>query len=467
MSMNWISAADLSRGFARRKLDPCEVLEACLAQAERLEPQLNALTLIARDTARAEARASRARWAEGKPLSPLDGVPVLVKDMILTRGQPCLRGSWTIDANGPWTEDGPSAARLREAGAVLMARTTMPEIGWKGVTDSPRHGITRNPWNPSMTPGGSSGGASAALAAGYAPLALGTDGGGSIRIPASFTGIFGLKPSFGRVPAWPLSPFGTVAHIGPMTRTARDAALMMEVISRPDARDWHALPEDPTPWTDGFGQGMKGKRIAFSPDLGHVRVDPEVADAIRRAVNLMADLGAEIVETSPGFADPVETFRVLWWSGAHAALGNLPEAQKSRLDPGLQRVLEEATHVTLDDYLAAQKARGALGHQMKVFMQCFNALVTPTMPIPAFAAGELAPPGTDPSMAWLPWTPFTYPFNLTQQPAASLNVGFTTSGLPVGLQIVGRMFDDRGVLGLASVLEAALGLAKLRPEIAA
>ena len=466
MTPNWTSADDLSRAFAKRTLDPLDVLEVCIAQAERLEPQQNALTLIAHDNVREQARASNARWAAGNPLSPLDGVPVLVKDLILTRGQSCLRGSWTVDAAGPWEDDGPSVARLREAGAVLMARTTTPEIGWKGVTDSPRHGITRNPWNPGMTAGGSSGGASAAVAAGYAPLALGTDGGGSIRIPASFSGIFGLKPSFGRVPAFPLSPFGTVAHVGPMTRTVRDAALMMEVISRPDARDWHSLPHDPASWTDRLGHDLKGKRIAFSADLGHAFVDSEVAAATRHAVALLAGLGAEIVETNPGFADPVETFRILWWSGAHAALGHLPKAQQSRLDPGLQRVLDEARSFTLDDYLAAQKARGALGNQMRVFMEGFDALVTPTMPIPAFDAGVLAPPGVDPRLAWLPWTPFTYPFNLTQQPAASLNVGFTTSCLPIGLQIVGRMFDDRGVLAIAAALEAALGLTDQKPVLA-
>jgi aspartyl-tRNA(Asn)/glutamyl-tRNA(Gln) amidotransferase subunit A len=357
-------------------------------------------------------------------------------------------------------------ARLREAGAVLMARTTTPEIGWKGVTDSLRHGVTRNPWDVSKTPGGSSGGASAAVAAGYAPLALGTDGGGSIRIPASFAGIFGLKPSFGRVPAWPLSPFGTVAHVGPMTRTVQDAALLLDVIARPDNRDWHALPHDPASAATGLRDGLRGLRVAYSPALGFASVEPEVATAVRRGVDLMADLGAEITEIDPGFDDPAETFRTLWWAGARAALGHLPPEDHARMDAGLVTALQDAARITLDQYLAATKARGALGAQMRRFMDGFDVLVTPTMPIAAFAAGELSPYPVGPR-AWLDWTPFSYPFNLTQQPASSLNCGFTPAGLPIGLQIVGRMFEDRTVLRASAAVESALGLWGLRPPLAA
>lgn len=461
--LNWKTAAEMAQGFAAGAFSPVGVLADCLAQTDRLEPSLNALVLVNRDEAQAQAEASAQRWKSGAALGPLDGVPVLVKDLLLTKGQPTLRGSWTVDAAGPWPDDAPSVARLRAGGAVLMARTTTPEIGWKGVTDSPRHGITRNPWDLTKTPGGSSGGASAAVAAGYAPLALGTDGGGSIRIPAAFAGIFGLKPSFGRVPAWPLSPFGTVAHVGPMTRTVRDAALLLEVIAQPDARDWHALPHDPAP-VDLTG-GMAGMRVAYSPALGFADVDPEVAVAVRRAVGLMADLGAQVTEVDPGFDDPAETFRTLWWAGARAALGHLPPEDHARMDAGLAAVLRDAAEITLDQYLAATKARGALGAQMRQFMEGFDVLVTPTMPIAAFAAGELSPYAVGPR-AWLDWTPFSYPFNLTQQPASSLNCGFTAAGLPIGLQIVGRMFDDRTVLRASAAVESALALWDQRPPMA-
>ena len=461
--LQWKTAEELAQGYRAGHFAPPEVLEACLAQADRLEPALNALVLVDREGAALQARDSAERLAAGRALGPLDGVPVLIKDILLTKGQPTLRGSWSVDAAGPWPDDAPSVARLREAGAVLMARTTTPEIGWKGVTDSPRHGITRNPWDVSKTPGGSSGGASAALAAGYAPLALGTDGGGSIRIPASFAGVFGIKPSFGRVPAWPLSPFGTVAHVGPMARTVRDAALLLEVIARGDARDWHALPPpEPGAMLGRLGQGLKGLRVAYSPDLSYVQVDPAVAAAVRRAVDLMADLGAEITEVSPGFDDPARVFQILWWSGARQALGQAP---RDRMDPGLAKVLDEAAGFTLDDYMAAQKARAALGMQMRLFMQRFDLLVTPTMPIAAFETGVLAPGPLGPQ-AWVNWTPFSYPFNLTQQPAASVNCGFTAAGMPIGLQIVGRMFDDAGVLGASVAIEAALGLLHHRPPMA-
>ncbi len=464
--LNWKTAEELAQGYQAGDFAPPQVLAECLAQVDRLEPALNALVLVDREGAAVQAQDSAARHAAGRALGPLDGVPVLIKDILLTKGQPTLRGSWSVDAKGPWPDDAPCVARLRAGGAVLMARTTTPEIGWKGVTDSPRHGITRNPWDVTRTPGGSSGGASAALAAGYAPLALGTDGGGSIRIPAGFTGVFGLKPSFGRVPAWPLSPFGTVAHVGPMARTVCDAALMLEVIAQGDARDWHALPPpEPGAMLRGLSDGLKGLRVAYSPDLGYVQVDPQVAAAVRRGVDLMADLGAEITEVAPGFDDPARVFQVLWWSGARQALGHLPATARAQIDPGLAQVLDQAAEFTLDDYMAAQTARAALGMQMRLFMQRFDMLVTPTTPIAAFDAGQLAPGPLGPQ-AWVNWTPFSYPFNLTQQPASSVNCGFTDTGLPIGLQIVGRMFDDAGVLRASKAVEGALGLLHHRPPMA-
>src|SRR3982751_6240485 len=236
-----ITACELLDGYRKHELSPVEVTRAVLERIEKVNPALNAFCLVS-DRALDEAKASEERWMRGQPRGLLDGVPVSIKDIILTRGWPTLRGSKTVDAKGPWNDDAPVTARLREHGAVLIGKTTTPEFGWKGVTDSPLTGITRNPWNQQKTPGGSSGGAAAAVAAGMGPLAVGTDGGGSIRIPCSFTGLFGIKPSFGRVPAWPLSPFGTVAHVGPMTRSVADAALLLNVLALADARDWHSLP---------------------------------------------------------------------------------------------------------------------------------------------------------------------------------------------------------------------------------
>jgi aspartyl-tRNA(Asn)/glutamyl-tRNA(Gln) amidotransferase subunit A len=462
--LHWKTAASLAKGFAAKKFTPVDVAQACLAQVFAHDGALNAMCHLDEKTTLMMAEASAKRWKAGKPLSALDGVPVLIKDLLLTKGWPTLRGSKTISRDGPWEVDCPSVGRLREAGVVFLGLTTTPEFGWKGVTDSPLTGITRNPWNPALTPGGSSGGSAAALAAGYAPLALGTDGGGSIRIPAGFTGTFGLKPSFGRVPAWPLSPFGTVAHIGPMTRSVKDAALLMNVISKPDARDWFALPYDKVDYVQRLKRKLKGLRVAFSPTLGYVDVDPEIAALVQKAVEVFKKMGAKVTEIDPGFADPGPIFGTLWWMGARSLLGDLPDEQKQLLDPALADIVEQAKAISADDVMKATAARGKLGSDTRVFMKDFDVLLTPSLPITAFEAGQLQPNDPDQEGKWVNWTPFTFPFNLTQQPAASVPCGFTSNGLPAGLQVVGRMFEDRTVLRVCAAYEAATKFYKLRPK---
>jgi aspartyl-tRNA(Asn)/glutamyl-tRNA(Gln) amidotransferase subunit A len=347
---------------------------------------------------------------------------------------------------------------------VLLGMTTTPEFGWKGVTDNTLTGITRNPWDPSKTPGGSSGGSAAGVAAGYAPLALGTDGGGSIRIPAGFCGIFGHKPSYGRVPAFPLSPFGTVAHVGPMTRTVLDSALMMNAITKPDARDWTSLPYEALDYSASLNAGVKGLRVAFSPALGYAEVAPEIAKAVAEAVRVLTTLGAQVTNVDPGFADPAPCFRVLWWAGVRKLLGHLPEEKRALLDPALRDVLEQSLALTLEDFMEAIRLRGLLGTEMRLFMEDYDLLVTPTLPIAAFEAGRLAPGDPDTTGKWVNWTPFTYPFNLTQQPAASVPCGFTPAGLPIGLHIVGRMFDDATVLKIAAAYEAVCNWRDRKPS---
>ena len=461
--LNWKSAAKLVRGFAKKKFSPVEVTKACLAQIERHEPALNAMVEIRGKEALQAARASEKRWLKGEPQGPVDGVPTLIKDLLLVRGWPTLRGSKTVSPDQAWDRDAPSVARLRECGAVFLGSTTTPEFGWKGVTDSPLTGITRNPWDVTKTPGGSSGGSAAAAAAGYAPLTLGTDGGGSIRIPAGFSGIFGLKPSFGRVPAFPLSPFGTVAHVGPMTRSVADSALMLNVIARPDARDWHSLPYDGTDYTEKLKQGIKGLRIAYSPALGYVDVDPAIAGLVDEAVRVLERLGAKVDRVDPGFGDPAPCFRILWWAGARAALGGLSPEKQKLLDPGLADVIEQSMSISLDDYAEAVRQRGLLGSHMRQFMESYDLLVTPTLPIPAFTAGQLSPADGDQTGKWVNWTPFSYPFNLTQQPAASVPCGFTRMGLPAGLQVIGRMYDDRTVLRACHAFEQESGWLQHHP----
>ena len=440
----------------RATLSPVEVTQDCLARIGALDAQVNAFCHIDEAATMAMAEDSEARWMAGEPLSPLDGVPVAVKDLLLTKGWPTRRGSLTVDPAGPWNDDAPVVARLREAGAVLIGKTTTPEFGWKGSTDSPLTGITRNPWNLDKTPGGSSGGSSAALAARFCPLALGTDGGGSIRIPASFTATYGIKPSFGRVPAWPLSPFGTVAHVGPMSRTVRDSALLLNVLAQPDARDWHALPYEPENYAADLTGGMKGKRIAYSKRLGYVtKIVPEVEALVEQAAKRFAAMGAEVVEIDPpgGDAGPDLPHAVVGGRGLSARRSAGREegaARNGRCARWPKRARRSRSRITSPP----TQARGAYGAAMRGFMEDYDFLLTPATATPAFDVGKLTPLDDD-GNAWMAWTPYSFPFNLTQQPAASINCGFTSDGLPVGLQIVGRMFDDAGVLMASAAYEAA------------
>ncbi len=446
-----LSAAQLLHVYRAKLVSPVDVARAMLKRIDELNPRLNAFNFVA-PNALVAAKESEARWARNEPKGMLDGVPVSIKDLLLTKGWPTLRGSRMVDPKGPWNDDAPAVARLREHGALIIGKTTTPEFGWKGVTDSPLTGITRNPWNPDKTPGGSSGGAAAAVAAGMGPLAIGTDGGGSIRIPCSFTGVFGLKPSFGRVPAWPLSPFGTVAHVGPMTRNVHDAALMLNVLALPDARDWHALPYEPRDYRIGLEDGVRGLRIAFSLDLGYAKVDHEVGTLVRKAVQTFAELGAHVEETNPGFDSPEPIFRVHWFSGAAYLLKNFTPEQRKLIDPGLVEAAEQGARMPMMEVLDAALKRGALGALMNQFHQKYDLLVTPTLSIAAFDAGkEVADVMVQ--KRWTDWTPFSYPFNLTQQPAASIPCGCTQAGLPVGLHIVGPRYADALVLRAARAFE--------------
>jgi aspartyl-tRNA(Asn)/glutamyl-tRNA(Gln) amidotransferase subunit A len=449
----WLSASDLVSRYRSLDLSPVDVARAVLDRIASINPTLNAFCLVAHDEALAEARASERRWMRGDPLGPLDGVPVSIKDLLLTRGWPTLRGSKTVDPAGPWNDDAPAVARLRESGAVLLGKTTTPEFGWKGVTDSPLTGVTRNPWNPARTPGGSSGGGAAAVASGMGPLTIGTDGGGSIRIPCAFTGLFGLKPTFGRVPAWPLSPFGTVAHLGPMTRTVEDAALFMNVLTKPDARDWLALPPEGADYRAALNEGVRGWRIAYSPDFGYARVDPEVATIVEGAARRFTDLGANVENATPVLKDAEWIFRTHWYSGAAYVLRSFSAEQKAVMDPGLVQAADQGARISMVDLYDALHRRGALGIEMNRFHQSYDLLLTPTLPLTAFEVGRNVADIVK-EKQWADWTPFSYPFNLTQQPAATVPCGLSAEGLPVGLQIVGPRYADARVLRAARAFEA-------------
>ena len=457
------SAIELLAGYQSGEFSPREVAAAALARAERLQDPLNAFATIDSEGALAAAGASEDRWHRGSPKGRLDGVPATTKDLMRTKGWVNRYGSHTTGLT-PEVQDAPASARLREHGAVLIGATTTPEFGWKGVTDSPLTGITRNPWNSEMTPGGSSGGAAVAAATGIAPLNIGTDGGGSIRIPAAFTGIFGLKPSFARVPAYPASPFGTVAHVGPMTMTVPDAALTLTVISEPDPRDWHPLPTDRTDYGQGLDETLEGLRIAYSPSLGGHHVDAEVRDLVLAAARRLEVLGARVEEQDPPIPkDLAPDFARHWYVGAANLMRRIPQDAWKRMDPGLVEIAAEGRSYSLLEFLAAGDRRRDMQLAMSLFHEEWDLLLTPAMPIAAFEAGLEVPAGSGQGR-WTEWTPFSYPFNLSGQPAASVPCGLTGKGLPVAFQLVGPLYSDALVLRAAAAYEKAVGGFSSPPE---
>lgn len=458
----FLPATRLLELYRDRELSPVEATEAALRQIEHYDERVNAYCLVDADGALDSARESEKRYGGGEPKGKLDGVPTSIKDVFLTRGWPTLRGSRAVKADQDWTEDAPVTARLREHGAVLLGKTTTPELGWKGVTDSPATGVTGNPWDPDLTPGGSSGGSAAAIVLGMGRLTVGTDGGGSIRIPAAFSGLFGLKPTFGRVPVWPVSPYGALSHSGPMTSAVVDAALMLDVISEPDARDATALPPENISYLEEIKGGVEGLRIAYSPDFGYVDVDPEVAEKVGGAVAAFQELGARVEEVDPGFDDPIEIFRVHWYAAVANALAPYDEKAREVMDPGLVGLAEEGATYSALEYLEAGGRKTELGVHMSKFHEDYDLLLSPALPIPAFGAGREVPEGWS-GERWMSWTPFSYPFNLTQQPAASVPCGFTEAGLPVGLQIVSGKYQDALVLRAAHAYQEAHPLTDRRP----
>ncbi|MCR8695072.1 amidase [Rhodococcus pyridinivorans] len=450
-----MTAVELVSAFSSGELSPVEVTRAVLDRIAAHDREINSFCLVDEEKALDQARRSEERWRTGYSKGLLDGVPISIKDIFLTDGWPTLRGSQAIDENQDWNVDSPVAARLREDGMVLLGKTTTPEIAWKAVTDSALYGVTTNPADTTKTAGGSSGGSAAAVAAGFGPCSVGTDGGGSIRIPASFCGVVGFKPTHGRIPIFPASPFGPLAHAGPITRTVEDAALLTDILALPDPRDPTALAPPLTTFRGGLNREVVGMDVAYSKTLGYVDVDPEVGEIVDRAVRVLDEAGLRVTAADPGFTDPLEAFENLWAAGAATMLKTFPEGTRDKVDPGLGRVWSHGEQLGAVDYLEARAVAAAVGITMGIFHQKYNVLITPTMPIPAFEAGHDVPPGSS-LTSWPQWTPFTYPFNLTQQPAISIPVGTTSAGLPVGLQIIGPRHSDDLLLAVARFAEYAL-----------
>ena len=462
-ALAYLSAVDLADLIRRKQVSPVEVVEAVLDRIELVNPRLNAYCVVTADAARTAARAAEAAVLHGNPHGPLCGVPFSVKDLVITRGVRTAFGSRIYEHHIP-DEDAPVVERLRAAGAIMVGKTTTPEFGWKGATDSPLTGISRNPWDLTKTPGGSSGGAAAAVAAGLAPLAVGTDGGGSIRIPASFCGVFGLKPTCGLVPVYPTPNTGTLSHVGPMTRSVRDAALMLQVLAGPDDRDPLSFPATGADFTGGLDDGIRGLRVAWSPTFGYAKVAPEVRVLAEAAAKRFQDLGCQVEEVKRVFADPDPIWALLFYAGVAARLEPFLAEWRDRIDPGLLEVVEEGNRLSGVELIKASFARAAFYQEVRQFFQRYDLLLSPTLAVPAFAAGMERPPDY-PAGSRLSWVAFTYPFNLTGHPAATVPCGFTTDGLPIGLQIVGRRLQDGLVLRASAAFEAALPWAGRRPVV--
>jgi aspartyl-tRNA(Asn)/glutamyl-tRNA(Gln) amidotransferase subunit A len=453
--------------YRSKGISPVDIAQAVLAHIAQVEEKLNAFVLREDpDRVLEAASASEARWRRNAPFGLLDGIPITIKDTIWVAGWPTRFGSRT-SSEAPCSEDAPAVARLREAGAIILGKTTTPEFGWKAVTDSPLTGLSYNPWNLATTPGGSSGGAAAAVAANAALASIGTDAGGSVRIPGSFCGLVALKATRGRIPAYPPAAVWTLGHNGPIGRSVEDIAALLDVVARPDARDWNALPSNGMHHLRTLRNSpssLKNLRVAFSPTLGHAKVDPQVAMLVAAAATRFAELGAFVEEVERPLADAREAFQIYFQAGIAHSLRDFPEDRWKELDPGLANVLNSAKSISRQKFLEAYEFQIRISREARLLHERFDLLITPTVAVPAFAAGKLSPPGYDPNN-WLDWAPFAYPFNLTGQPALTLNCGYTEQGLPVGLQIVGPMHDEMAVLQAARAYEtSAQAFAKSPPR---
>ena len=462
----FMPVAQLLGAFRTKSITPVEAVEAALGRIGAHNGVLNAFCHVDEDGARAAARASQARWMKGEPQGLLDGLPLSVKDSLMVKGMPARYGSKTTSAD-PVAEDTSTVASARRHGAVILGKTTTPEYGLGAVTNSPLTGITLNPWDTDKTSGGSSGGGAAAVAAGMGNAALGTDAGGSIRIPASLNGLVALKSTNGRIPQYPLTWVPSLMALSVLTHTVTDSALMLNVLSEPGPRDAPAFPADGVDYLEGLDDGIAGLRIAFSATLGYApHVNAEVAELAAAAARSFVQLGATVVETDPGFDNPGATFRaILFPSFAHFARRFTPD-QMELLGPAARDTAKAGGDMSIGDYLAADKARAALVSHMHRFHQTHDLLLTPTVASAAFTAGRWGPEEFEEMGDMRAWAPFGNPFNLTGQPAATVPCGFNAEGLPVGLQIVGARFADALVLRAARAYEQAHPQWERRPPLA-
>ncbi|MCR5978037.1 amidase [Gordonia jinghuaiqii] len=472
------TATELAGLIRSRAVSAVEVTEAALARIDALDDRLHAFVELTDKSARLQAAAVDAALDRGEDLGPLAGVPIAVKDLIATAGVPTRNGSVAYRDWVP-AEDDVVVERVKNAGAVILGKTTVPEFGYSGVGHSPVSPAARNPWNPELTPGGSSAGSGVAVATGMAPLALGSDGGGSVRIPASLCGLVGFKASMGRVPLYPgcrderypgVSSWETLEHIGPITRSTADAALLMSVIAGPDPRDRHSLPAGDVDWRasvseEAIAAAVTGKTIGYTADFGLFTIDRRVRDAVGKAVQVFESLGARVVPIDPVIDDPSPHFWPLVLADTDlSGMRRLVDVYGGQMSPHLVELLTRPW--TAEDLTDAQMGRKRLVNQMWKVMSGIDLLVTPTLSVPAFPVGSQGPELIDGQMVNSgSWMGFLGMFNMTGQPAVSVPAGFTDDGLPIGMQIVGPHLGDAAVLSAAAAFESARPWADRWPEL--
>ena len=452
-TLYYTPATELAAMIRQRAISPVELTELLLERIAQLNPKLNAFCTEMTAEARLMAQQSELAIQRGETLGPLHGVPISIKDNIYVKGSRTTFGSQLLKNFVP-TEDAPVVARLRKAGAIFIGRTNTPEFGWKGVTDNSLFGATKNAWNLHLTPGGSSGGASAAVASGLAPVGIGTDGGGSLRIPASFSGLVGHKPSYGRVPHYPGISVGALRHIGAITRTVSDSALLLDIIAGHDTRDSTSLPDNNLQFLDSLERSTNQLRIAYSHDLGYAQVDPEVAQIVQQAAFRFTEVGASVEQIDLDWSDPYPCWKVLFFASATARLGAELAQHGHLLDPGLRAAVEQGLQLKGTDITNALAGQQQFLLQVLELFKQFDLLLMPTLAVKPFPLNQNnAPDLSDQKLGDLQWTQFTYPFNLTGQPAVNVPAGWAAGKLPVGMQIVGRPLDDETVLNAARAWE--------------
>ena len=466
------SILELNKGYKKRTFSPLEVIKEIIDNVNKKNKKINAFAYFNEEDVLKQATESKKRLETSKIKGNLEGIPVSIKDLLVTKDLPTIRGSLTSSLPKNSDFDAPVVRMLKDQGAIILGKTTTPEFGHKGTTQSARFGNTNNPWNISLNAGGSSGGSCAAVAAGFGPASIGTDGGGSIRIPASFCGVFGHKPTFGKIPAYPISPFGTIANVGPITKTVKDAAIIMNCIAHPDEKDWHSLPDDKTDYCLQ-DEGLKKKiKIGYSKFWGMEKyfdtnlIEKEVVNKIDETVYFLSENGLHIENTElidwPN--NPHKIFIAMWQAGAANLARKINENDFSNMDSSLINFIEKGKGYSIYDLMDADAKRAENATHMKRVFSKFDILIGPTLPVLPFNTNDNTPTGFEEDELFS-WLPFTYPFNLTKNPASSLNVNFSNSGLPIGMQIVANVYDDKKCFDLAYIIEKLMQLHTKWPKL--